>query len=230
MKAGRTLVVAAVLGLLSANVHALAVSDVIAAWDMTGQPGNQVSTPASDMAVGVAASAMTRGAGIGASSGNGSMSSNGWDSTAASPAADTDYFSFGFDVEQGLAVNLLELVIGTRSSNPGPGTLGLYFNGDNFSNPLHTFVQPGSGFLMSAVDLSGLVGLTGEVEFRLIEIGNTQADGSGDTTSGGSFRVVNFFDTDVVPAQLTGVVVPLPAAVWLLASALGGLVMVRRSS
>jgi hypothetical protein len=46
---------------------------------------------------------------------------------------------------------------------------------------------------------------------RLIELGNTQADGSGDTTAAGTFRIANFSDgTDLFAVQLLGTTVAVP--------------------
>jgi hypothetical protein len=102
---------------------------------------------------------------------------------------------------------------------------------DNFAAPLVSLSQPGSSILYSTIDLGALTGLTGTVDFRLIEIGNTQADGVGDTSAGGTFRVVNFSDDSAT--RLTGRVVnltPVPATLSLFGFgvALVGLVGLRQ--
>jgi hypothetical protein len=185
----------------------------IAAWDMTGQPGNQTSTAATFSADKVMVADMVRGSGLGTGTCPSSFSSNGWESSpSADPATDPGYIAVGFSVAPGFAVDLSELLIGTRSSNTGPGTLGLFSSLDNFAAPLATLSQPGSGLLYSTIDLEALTGVTGTIAFRLIEIGNTQADGSGDTTASGTFRVVNLSDDSAT--RLTGRVVnltPVPA-------------------
>ncbi|QDV42280.1 hypothetical protein Enr13x_21250 [Stieleria neptunia] len=187
----------------------------LSAWDMFGQPGTQATTPTSSSAANITGTDMTRGAGLSTSGAGNAMSSSSWGSTAASPAVDTEYFSFGFNVDTGFQVDLDELIIGTRSSNTGPGTIGVYSNQDGFTTALATIVQQGSDFANSIIDLSSLTGVTGTLELRLIEIGNTQADGSGTTSNGGTFRVVDYYDgSNFVDTQLTGTVsaVPEPGA------------------
>ncbi|MFA5982467.1 MAG: hypothetical protein WC782_00460 [Methylococcaceae bacterium] len=102
-------------------------------------------------------------------------------------------FSFGFTVDSGFSVNLDQLVIGTRSSNTDPGTLGLFYSGDSFATSLFNFTQaPGSNLVNSIIDLSALTDLTGAVEFRIFQIGNNAANG-GSTSTNGTFRVADYF-------------------------------------
>ena len=71
--------------------------------------------------------------------------------------------------------------------------------------------------------------MTGNAEFRLVEIGNTQVEGASVTASDGMFRVVDHYQSGVfTDTQFTGEVraVPIPAALPLLASALAGLGMI----
>jgi hypothetical protein len=194
----------------------------IAAWDMFGQPGNQAFTPSSSSDANVTGLNMVRGSGLNSSSANNSMSSSRWGSTDAD-----DYFEFGFNVDPGFEVVLDSLIIGTRSSNTGPGTLGLYTSQDSFTNPVFTFVQQGSDFLNSTVDLSSLAPVTDDFFVRILEIGNTQADGSGTTSNSGTFRIVDVLDSgDFIDTQFTGTVnalavIPIPAPFFMLLCAMG---------
>jgi 2',3'-cyclic-nucleotide 2'-phosphodiesterase (5'-nucleotidase family) len=156
-------------------------------WDLTGQPGNQVSQAPATTAAWITGLALTRGPGLTASSASNAFSSTGWNGVDAG-----DHFQFGFTVAPGHSVDLNQLVIATRSSSTGPGTLGLYWSGDNYTAPLHTFVQNDTATNDVIVDLSALRAITGTATFRLIEIGDTQADGVGATASGGTFRVAEF--------------------------------------
>lgn len=94
--------------------------------------------------------------------------------------------------------------------------LGLFHNGDGFTASLFTFNQAGTsggtGDLHSAIDLGSLTGLTGNVEFRIYEIGNTQADGAGDTSSAGTFRLSDYFVAGAFDRsmQITGTVTAVP--------------------
>lgn len=201
---------------------ASAGTETIAAWDMFGQPGDQAFTAATSSAANVTGDNMARGAGLAGNAGANSLNSNGWDGLDAD-----DYVTFGFTVGAGFSVDLESLIIGTRSSNSGPGDLGLFYSGDGFSSSLFTFTQSGTNFLNSVVDLSGLTGLTGAVEFRIAALSDTRADGGTGISSQGTFRVVDFFDNgDFIDTQFTGTVVPTPGAIALFGAA--GLAAARR--
>jgi hypothetical protein len=171
------------------------------------------------------ADALARGAGLNATAAANSFSSAGWNGAA------TDYYSFGFSLDADFFADLDSLYIGTRSSNTGPGTLGLYWSGDGFSTALTTLSQPGSGFLNSIVDLSALPDLTGDVEFRLVQIGTTSANG-GTTSNTGTFRVTGYFENASFDRnlQFTGTVsvIPEPGTVALLLAGLATVGFVAR--
>jgi hypothetical protein len=196
----------------------------IVEWDLLGAPGNQASTAASSAATNVTGTNLTRGPGLTPTGAGNSFSASGWNVG--------EYFEFGFSVDAGFSVDLDTLFIGTRSSNTGPGSLGLFYSGDSFTNSLFTFSQSGSNFLNSTVDLSALTGLTGNVNFRVVNLSNTSANG-GTVGGGGTFRVGAYFDQGSFANNLsfTGTVnnpVPVPAAVWLLGSAVAGMAGVAR--
>jgi hypothetical protein len=221
---------------LIAAAVAVAVNPAQAAsiveWDLLGAPGNQASTAASSAATNVTGLDLTRGSGLSGSGAKNSFSSTGFSGNDAG-----DYVEFGFSVDAGYSVDLDTLFIGTRSSNTGPGTLGLFSSQDGFSSSLFTFTQSGTAFNNQTVDLSALTGLTGTVNFRIYEIGDTQADGSGATANTGTFRVGAYFENGNFANNLgfSGTVntlggnpVPVPAAVWLLGSAVAGMAGVAR--
>lgn len=211
-----------------AAVFALGVSaqaqaaSIIEEYDFTGTAGNQAFTAATNTAANITGSNLVRGAGLTANSGSGSLNSAGFTGQA------TDFLSFGFSVADGFSVNLEQLFIGTRSSNTGPGTLGLFYNGDNFASSLFTFSQSGTSNLFSIVDLSALTGLTGSVEFRILQIGTNSANGGATTSSTGTFRVQDYVVSSIDNnLRFTGTVnavasVPVPAAFWLFGSAVAG--------
>lgn len=208
-----------VAALIALAALAGAAGAQLAQWDFLGQPGNQVTNPGIG-SVNVAAMDLTRGAGLSPSAAANSFSASGF------TAEPTDYFSFGFTVDPGFQVDLDDLFIGTRSSGTGPGTIGLFYNGDGFASPITTFDQsPGANFVNSIVDLSSLPNLSGNVEFRLAQIGTTAANG-GATGSGGTFRVTGYFAGGVFAQNMgfTGTVIPAPGALALvgLAGLIGG--------
>ena len=220
----KPMLAAAVMSLASLHTHAA----TIVAWDLSGQPGDQVATSPGNATSGVTGTDLTRGTGLWAATGADSFNSTGWGSTDAS-----DYFSFGFSIDGGYAVELDSLLTGTRASNTGPGTIGLYSSLDGFADPIGMINQPGSTAVNSIIDLTGLGVITGSIEFRLMEIGNTQADGSGNTSDSGTFRMTDYLGgPSPLHTQLTGMVlpepVPLPASLWLFGSALAALLGCRR--
>ncbi|MBX3365609.1 MAG: hypothetical protein KF866_12700 [Phycisphaeraceae bacterium] len=200
---------------------ALAGASTIASWDMLGQPGNQAASPGVAAVANVSALSMVRGAGLSANAGANSFNSAGWTQEA------TDYISFGFSVDAGYSADLTSLIIGARSSNTGPGSMGIYYNGDGFSSPLATLtLLPDNVFTNAIIDLSALTGLTGLVEFRLIQVGNVAANG-GTTGASGTFRVADYFDgSNFIDTQFTGSIVPGSASLALLG--LGGFAAARR--
>ncbi|MFO0833566.1 MAG: MYXO-CTERM sorting domain-containing protein [Phycisphaerales bacterium] len=208
------------LAVLAASAGVASASVTVSQWDLTGAPGDQAFTAGSGITH-VSATNLTRGTGLGVSAAGNSFSSLGWTQQT------TDYFSWGFSVDAGYAVNLDKLYIGTRSSNTGPGLMGLYYSGDGFATAITTFAQVGTAFNNMAIDLSALPNVSGNVEFRVVQIGNVAANG-GTTSSSGTFRFTAYFINSTFDRnlQFTGDVVPTPGAMALLG--LGGLVAGRR--
>ena len=200
-----------------------AQADVVASWDMYGQPGNQEYTTGIG-STNIIAQNMVRGAGLNPASANNSMSSTGWAGTDSD-----DYFEFGFTVADGYSVTLDELWIGTRSSGTGPGTIGVYTSLDGYTTSIYTIVQDNTNYSNSIIDLSGLGAISGDFFIRLYEIGDTQADGDGATGSSGTFRIADHLASGTyTDVQFVGTVVPIPGALWLTGSGLLALVGLRR--
>lgn len=208
---------AAVLA-LSFSLSGAASATTLVQWDLQGTPGNQATTAGAAGQEGVTAADLMRGATLNATTAGNSFSSSGWTGETG------DFYSFGFTLDDGFTADLDALYIGTRSSGTGPGSLGLYWSGDGYTNALTTFTQSGTSFLNSIVDLSALPELSGAVEFRLVQIGTTSA-GGGTTSAAGTFRTTAYFGTGGFDRnmQLTGTVsaIPEPGTVALLLAGLG---------
>ncbi len=210
---------------LAFGLSGTAGAATIVEWNLQNTPGNQATTAGTASQESVMAGDLARGAGLNATGAANSFSSSGWNGAA------TDYFSFGFSLDDGFFANLDSLYIGTRSSGTGPGTLGLFWNGDDFSTALTTFSQSTNTFVNSIVDLGALPDLTGDVEFRLVQIGTTSANG-GTTATGGTFRVTGYFQGGTFDRnmQFTGTVsaIPEPGTVALLLAGLATVGFVAR--
>ncbi len=217
--------------LMTAAVLASAVSAQAATlveYDLTGAPGNQAFT-AGAAATNLTALNLTRGAGLTATSAGNSFSASGWEGTAAG-ALSNEFFQFGFSVAPGYQATLDDLYIGTRSSNTGPGTIGVFSSLDNYATAITTISQtPGSNFVNSVIDLSSLGTVTGDLTFRLIEVNNTAAN-NGITASGGTFRVTGYFVNNAFDRnfQITGTVSAIPEPSMLGLVALAAPAMLRR--
>ena len=199
-----------------------AQADLISEWDMSGLVGTEVSQSVKSTAVNITGYDIVRGAGLLTSyTGSDSLNSNGWDETNSD-----DYFELGFNVADGFSAYIDELWVGARSSNTGPGTMGVYTSLDDYGSAVSSFTLPGgsgsSSYVYLCLNLSSLGAITGDFYIRFYEIGNTQADGVGDTASGGTFRITNNNTSSNV--QITGAVsaVPVPGALWLMITGILG--------
>jgi len=194
-------------GILSeSEVIPPAEPEPIVNYNFTGEPGNQAFTAANFVAEGLLAMDFARGAGINPASAGGSISSNGWN------AGEERYFTFGFSISPDKLVDLGSLQIGTRSSNTGPRDMALRYSGDGFSSNLATWTSVNE-FLNQEIDLSALTNLSGDVEFRIVNISETSA-ADGAIGAFGTFRVTNFFPNNIgttfigVVKNAEGVLIP----------------------
>ncbi|MCC5806121.1 MAG: PEP-CTERM sorting domain-containing protein [Opitutales bacterium] len=223
MKQLSILVSAAVLGL---SAYASGQSAFTVNFNFAGMPGDQFTTAGDSSSALVSGAIVDRGPGIFPAGAMNSISSNGWDS----PDPSQDYFSIRFEVDPGYFVTLDNLLIGSRSSNTGPGVLALRYNGDGFGTDLAVLNQDGN-FKNDNIDLSVLPDLTGMVEFRIVATADVRANGDPDIGAGGTFRLTNYFDgvdTGGLTFGGTVSVIPEPSTYALLAGILGLAVVVFR--
>lgn len=182
--------------------------DLVLSFDFTGEPGNQESTTASISASGVSGGIIDRGLGLGRNTTTSSLNTNGWNSL--DPAE--DYISIRFTVDPGYSLDLASFQLRTDASATGPGHLGLFYNGDNFAQELFTLNQPNTT-LDSQIDLGSLTGLAGNVEFRIIALSDTRADGGeGSIGSTGAFKLFNYHNGgNTGGIHFTGTAIPEPS-------------------
>lgn len=200
--------------------------ELILTYDFTGEDGDQISTAASMLGEGIAAGTVSRGGGLIPNTGANSLNSRGWNSLES----ESDYVSIQFTVEPGFSLDLTEFQIRTSASPSGPGHLGLFYSGDDFTENLHTINQP-DGNLDSEINLSSLTELTDEVEFRIVALSDTRADGTTGIHSAGTFRLANYIDgVDTGGIHFHGTVIPEPStcAVLLGVFVLMGAMLCRR--
>ncbi len=210
----KRLLLTAALGLAvgSASLHADFAPDgalvTLMTWDLTGAAGTQESNSGNSVYEdSVTAKDLVRGAGLTGTMGANSMNTSGW------TGQDTDYFEFGLTVLAG-SLDLSQLTIATRSSAYGPGQVGLFTSVDGFTTAIHTFNQAAGGnYVNSIVDLAAVTALqdiTGELNFRLKQIGTTAANGSL-STSAGTFRISEYASgSTYTDLTLTGSVTAIP--------------------
>jgi hypothetical protein len=175
-------------------------------YDFTGEPGNQVSTAASNVASGLTGLSFTRGLGLNAPGGADSINANGFNGQA------NDYFSFGLNVASGLTASVNQLLIGTRSSNTGPGFVNLLasLDGGAFTT-IATFAQSGTNDLYQNLTFGALTAVN-NIEFRLMAANTTSANG-GTVAPGGTFRVENYVSgVTTTPVSINGTVAPSAVA------------------
>jgi len=110
------------------------VKSPLVLWDFKGEPGNQVFTAGSGDSK-ISALIFKRGPALNPTTASGSISSSNWS------LSEESYFSFGFEVTEGFAANLENLIISSRSSGTGPGNLALRYSMDGFTSDLATWTQ-----------------------------------------------------------------------------------------
>lgn len=117
-----------------ASSCAQAFTGVLATWTLTGQAGNQASTPASATAPGVTAAALTRSAGLTAVSGADSINASGW--PTANMADLTKYYSFAVTPPAGCSLAISSVSIDLARSGTGPALGALATSSDNYAQQI----------------------------------------------------------------------------------------------
>ena len=205
-----TAVMAAIAGAASA--------DVIADW---AAAPNGTSIAAMNVFAGATALDLTRGPGLNQASGA-TFNSNGWDDAtdAASALANGNYLQWGVGGFSGGSLDSLEIRIDV--SGTGPDFYQVLASTDNFASSsvvLDVDTMDNTDGIDYNVAL-GLVGLNGDVTFRLVGWGATSGNGTLD------IETIDFANGGTYGIRLNGNLVPTPGAIAV--AGLGGLVAARR--
>lgn len=207
----------------------LASATTIVTWETFGNAGNEPFVEPTNVATGLVGLNLERGPGLSATGASNSFNSSAWAWLGGVRQAD-DFVSFGFDVQAPFKVEEARLLFGSRSSNTGPGPLGLYWSGDNFTDPIHTWTHVNDNWTNHDIDLSGLGILeAGTYEFRIQSIADQRANDPQNTIAGaGTMRVGDYFQSGQGFSlfRFEGVVTPEPGRAVLLV--LGGVLLLGR--
>ncbi|MBC7776816.1 MAG: HYR domain-containing protein, partial [Phycisphaerae bacterium] len=174
----------------------------IEAWELSPQPGNQVSSLATTVGAGINAGILQRGAGVAAAAAGGSISSNGWFNTNGVPTtladaiANNEYYEFTLPIQNCYRADITTVQIVLRSSNTGPNTATLRSSIDGFTADLGTANVTAASVLNTFnVNINGNMGT---ITFRLYGYGNAV---SGSPGTAGTMRIgtsVVALDNDLI--------------------------------
>lgn len=152
-----------------------AFTGVLAAFDFTGEPGDQTSTSPSTTATGIGAGNVTRSSSVTGTAGTDSMNSSGW---ATGGSADTSkYYTFTITPDSKCTLDITGVSVDSKSSASGPTKGSVATSDDSFGTK--TAFTPGS---TSSVGVS-VSGASGAIEVRVY--------GYSASSGGGTFRVQN---------------------------------------
>lgn len=197
----------------------------IITYSFTGQPGDQVATPATTVDVHVTASSLVRGSGLSIQSTANSMNAASWSLLAIDL---TDYYGFSLAPVSGYQMSLTSISFAERRSLTGIREFQLRSSLDGFSTAVAgaiIAVPDNSNVRDQTINLgASFTSLSGLVEFRLY--GYSAEGGSGTwrlqnhSTLGG--LVVDGTTSPIVAA------VPEPSSLFCVAAAFGVLAWHKR--
>jgi hypothetical protein len=143
---------------------------MLGTWDLTSQPGSQVSSPAKMAAPGVTAGGLSRSAALVATSGTNSIAASNW-TTGAMPDM-TMYFTLSITPPAGCTVSMTGMAVDVASSGTGPTVAAVATSADAFA---HT--SPISTALPSTPTLAVSKSATA-IELRIYGYGAMAATGT----------------------------------------------------
>jgi hypothetical protein len=191
---------------------------ILASWDFTGQPGNQVLQAVSTTVSNISAGDLSRGSGLNENTTMNSINSGSWTSSAFDA---NDYYQFSLTVAPGFQMDLDSVDFAERRSGTGIRNFQIRSSLDSYGAligaavgvPDDDLVRNQSMVLNSAFDM-----LTGTVTFRIY---GTDAEGAA-----GTWRLHNHGTTGGLTIQ--GTVTAIPELSSSLLGCLGMSLLLRR--
>jgi hypothetical protein len=153
----------------SSSGCAMTFTGVVATWNLSSATGDQTSTPASSMAPGGTATAISRSAGLTAVAGAGSINASNWPTGMLDP---TKYFTVSITPPNGCTLALTSATIDAKASASGPASGAIATSADSFG-------QDGTISTSSpSTPALTVTGQSGAVEVRIYGYAATSAQGT----------------------------------------------------
>ncbi|MFN0176616.1 MAG: hypothetical protein ACKVU0_18390 [Saprospiraceae bacterium] len=159
-------------------------------WELSAEPGDQANSAGNNNNANFTNSGLTRGAGVSATTGAGSMNASAWFSgstptTLADAIAGNDYYEFTINTINCQFFNPTTIKIVLRSSATGPNTATLRCSSDGFAANIGTVTvtTTSTAFTFSETISPN----SSSVTFRLYGYGG--AAGGGTPSAGGTMRI-----------------------------------------
>ncbi|MEM0925911.1 MAG: hypothetical protein AAGJ83_07730, partial [Planctomycetota bacterium] len=211
--------------LLLLQGHA-AVADLVVSYSLTQNANSGPEIAPTLIGQNVSGLNLTIGQGLSLASTINIYGGSGWTNPG-----ETDFISFGFEVDPGFMVSLERMQFrifvdppNDLNSTSGPREFALFYNGDGFADAIESFDLSTGGNVQSfSPQLDSLPDLRGRVEFRLMATTNLGFDG--EITDESSLAGIGDFIQGRTPTafRIDGAItaIPEPATCLFLTMALG---------
>jgi hypothetical protein len=196
------LFVVAVLGFTGSSARS---DSILQQYEFQGQTGSERTLAPSFVAAGLTGVDFTASTALTASAGVNSMNSSGWN------LANVNY-SFGFTIQPGEAVTVDQLVLASRSSGTGPGSISLEASVDGAAPiVVASITQNDTNFNDETLKITPVTA-TSSLTFFFVTANQTSANGN-TIGSAGTFRIGDFNPPGTTPTPFTidGTITPVSA-------------------
>ena len=191
---------------------------ILEQYEFQGQVGGETSLPPSLVATGLGGLGVAESSGLTPSAGANSINASGWNTPG-------QYYSLGFTIQAGLSVTVDQIVLTSRSSGTGPGSINVQAAVDGGPKvTVATITQAGTNYNDEFLSIAPVTA-TRSVVFYFTPANSTSA-GGGTIGSAGTFRIGDYNPSGTpTPFTLNGGItptaVPEPAAASLMIIGLG---------